>query len=379
MLVTGESGTGKDLVSRSIHFNSKRAAKPYVTVNCAAIPETLLESVLFGHVKGAFTGATHNKMGEFQKADGGTLFLDELGELPLMLQAKVLRAIEQGEVSPVGSNDAPLRVDVRLICATNRNLAQMVREGRFPRRPLLPRTAGEKRKGATCSISSTSVAAGSATRPSARRSTTSRSTASCASTGSCSTAPPAPAAERDHSSRQGLVPLQVHSRRALILPTESVVFPCEVCSLTRIPRVREPFRVTRVTFMQWRVSHSENGVPVPGEFMNQSDGDPCSCPEAHASCFSEVLGLVHERVGVGARLAELPVDEGPRVAAHPPLDPADGEERRTGAEDPKRDEEEPRLLRQGHGGQRNPRVAPWHQSAASTLRALPARSATIDE
>lgn len=131
VLVTGESGTGKDLVSRSIHFNSRRSAKPYVTVNCAAIPETLLESVLFGHVKGAFTGASANKVGEFQKADGGTLFLDELGELPLMLQAKVLRAIEQGEVSPVGSNDAPLRVDVRLVCATNRNLAQMVREGRF--------------------------------------------------------------------------------------------------------------------------------------------------------------------------------------------------------------------------------------------------------
>jgi transcriptional regulator with GAF, ATPase, and Fis domain len=131
VLVTGESGTGKDLVSRSIHFNSKRSGKPYVTVNCAAIPENLLESVLFGHIKGAFTGATANKLGEFQKADGGTLFLDELGELPLMLQAKVLRAIEQGEVSPVGSNDAPSRVDVRLVCATNRDLAQMVREGRF--------------------------------------------------------------------------------------------------------------------------------------------------------------------------------------------------------------------------------------------------------
>jgi len=131
VLVTGESGTGKDLVSRSIHFNSKRSAKPYVTVNCAAIPENLLESVLFGHIKGAFTGATANKLGEFQKAEGGTLFLDELGELPLMLQAKVLRAIEQGEVSPVGSNDAPLRVDVRLVCATNRDLAAMVREGRF--------------------------------------------------------------------------------------------------------------------------------------------------------------------------------------------------------------------------------------------------------
>ncbi|MHB8875024.1 MAG: sigma-54 interaction domain-containing protein [Myxococcaceae bacterium] len=131
VLVQGESGTGKDLVSRAIHFNSKRASKPFVTVNCAAIPETMLESVLFGHVKGAFTGASFHKIGEFQKADGGTLFLDELGELPLMLQAKVLRAIEQGEVTPLGSNAAPGRVDVRLICATNRNLATMVREGRF--------------------------------------------------------------------------------------------------------------------------------------------------------------------------------------------------------------------------------------------------------
>jgi transcriptional regulator with GAF, ATPase, and Fis domain len=131
VLVTGESGTGKDLVSRAIHFNSKRAGKPFVTVNCAAIPETMLESVLFGHVKGAFTGASFDKKGEFQKADGGTLFLDELGELPLMLQAKVLRAIEQGEVSPLGSNAAPGRVDVRFICATNRDLPQMVKEGRF--------------------------------------------------------------------------------------------------------------------------------------------------------------------------------------------------------------------------------------------------------
>lgn len=131
VLVQGESGTGKDLVSRAIHFNSRRANRPFVTVNCAAIPDTLLESVLFGHVKGAFTGATARKIGEFQKADGGTLFLDELGELPVTLQAKVLRAIEQGEVTPLGSNDAPQRVDVRLICATNRDLAQMVRAGEF--------------------------------------------------------------------------------------------------------------------------------------------------------------------------------------------------------------------------------------------------------
>jgi transcriptional regulator with GAF, ATPase, and Fis domain len=131
VLVYGESGTGKDLVSRAVHFNSKRADKPFVTVNCAAIPETLLESVLFGHVRGAFTGASVEKIGEFQKAEGGTLFLDELGELPMALQAKVLRAVEHGEVQPLGSNKAPAHVDVRLICATNRDLAQMVRERMF--------------------------------------------------------------------------------------------------------------------------------------------------------------------------------------------------------------------------------------------------------
>jgi DNA-binding NtrC family response regulator len=131
VLVQGESGTGKDLVANFIHFNSKRAAKPFVTVNCAAIPETLLESTLFGHVKGAFTGANVDKVGELEKAHGGTLFLDELGELPMGLQAKVLRAVEQGEATPLGSNRAPRIVDVRLICATNRNLDQMVREGRF--------------------------------------------------------------------------------------------------------------------------------------------------------------------------------------------------------------------------------------------------------
>jgi two-component system response regulator HydG len=131
VLVVGESGTGKDLVARAVHFNSSRSGEPYVTVNCAAIPETLLESVLFGHVKGAFTGASFEKVGEFQKADGGTLFLDELGELPMALQAKVLRAVEQGEVQPLGSNKAAQTVDVRLICATNRDLAQAVRDHRF--------------------------------------------------------------------------------------------------------------------------------------------------------------------------------------------------------------------------------------------------------
>ena len=131
ILIRGESGTGKDLVARAIHWNSRRADKPYVTVNCAAIPETLLESILFGHVKGAFTGASFHKVGEFQKANGGTLFLDEVGELPVMLQAKVLRAVEQGEVQPLGSNEPPDRVDVRLICATNRDLESMAKVGQF--------------------------------------------------------------------------------------------------------------------------------------------------------------------------------------------------------------------------------------------------------
>ena len=131
ILIRGESGTGKDLVARAIHWNSRRTDKPYVVVNCAAIPETLLESILFGHVKGAFTGAAFQKVGEFQKADGGTLFLDEVGELPVMLQAKVLRAVEQGEVQPLGSNDPPDRVDVRLICATNRDLEAMAKLGTF--------------------------------------------------------------------------------------------------------------------------------------------------------------------------------------------------------------------------------------------------------
>jgi DNA-binding NtrC family response regulator len=131
ILIRGESGTGKDLVARAIHWNSRRAERPYVVVNCAAIPETLLESILFGHVKGAFTGAAFHKVGEFQKANGGTLFLDEVGELPVMLQAKVLRAVEQGEVQPLGSNEPPDRVDVRLICATNRDLEEMAKTGAF--------------------------------------------------------------------------------------------------------------------------------------------------------------------------------------------------------------------------------------------------------
>jgi len=131
VLVTGESGTGKELVAHAVHFNSRRVDAPFVSVNCAAIPDQLLESVLFGHVRGAFTGATQDKRGEFHKADGGTLFLDELGELPMPLQAKVLRAVEDGEVQPLGSNAAPETVDVRLLAATNRDLPAMAARGQF--------------------------------------------------------------------------------------------------------------------------------------------------------------------------------------------------------------------------------------------------------
>ena len=131
VLVQGESGTGKELVANAIHFNSARSGEPFVVVNCAAIPDQLLESTLFGHERGAFTGATSRKTGEFRKAQGGTLFLDEVGELSPTLQPKVLRAVEYGEVQPLGSSGAPHEVDVRLICATNRDLPAMVRDGRF--------------------------------------------------------------------------------------------------------------------------------------------------------------------------------------------------------------------------------------------------------
>jgi DNA-binding NtrC family response regulator len=131
VLIAGESGTGKELCANAVHFGSRRAGGPFVAVNCAAIPETLLESTLFGHVRGAFTGATATRVGELERAHGGTLFLDELGELPLALQPKLLRALESGEIQPVGSDQRPRRVDVRLVSATNRDLPRMVREGKF--------------------------------------------------------------------------------------------------------------------------------------------------------------------------------------------------------------------------------------------------------
>ena len=130
VLVEGESGVGKELIARAIQDESERAGKPFVTVNCGAIPENLVESILFGHEKGAFTGAVDRRIGKFQEADGGTLFLDEVGELPLDAQVKLLRALQEGEIDPVGGKK-PVKVDFRLIAATNRDMIQLVKDGKF--------------------------------------------------------------------------------------------------------------------------------------------------------------------------------------------------------------------------------------------------------
>ena len=130
ILIQGESGTGKELIARAIHYASPRAGAPLVSVNCAALPETLLESELFGHEKGAFTGAVATRKGRFELADGGSLFLDEIGDLPLHLQVKLLRVLQEREFERVGSS-RPVAVDVRLLAATHQNLEILVRAGRF--------------------------------------------------------------------------------------------------------------------------------------------------------------------------------------------------------------------------------------------------------
>ena len=130
ILITGESGVGKEVIARAVHGSSDRAGKPFVAVNCGAIPENLVESILFGHEKGSFTGATDKHLGKFQEANGGTLFLDEVGELPLDIQVKLLRALQESEIDPIGAKRS-IKVDVRILSATNRDLSQAVAEGRF--------------------------------------------------------------------------------------------------------------------------------------------------------------------------------------------------------------------------------------------------------
>jgi two-component system nitrogen regulation response regulator NtrX len=130
VLIHGENGTGKELVARSIHMRSRRMKGPFIEVNCAAIPEELIESELFGHMKGAFTGAVADRRGKFELADGGTLFLDEIGDMSLKTQAKVLRALQEQIVEPVGGTSS-VKVDVRVIAATNKDLPTEIRAGRF--------------------------------------------------------------------------------------------------------------------------------------------------------------------------------------------------------------------------------------------------------
>jgi two-component system response regulator HydG len=130
VLITGESGTGKELVAKALHINSPRKNKPFVPLNCAELGENVLESELFGHVRGAFTGADRDRVGRFQYANGGTLFLDEIGDMPMAIQVKLLRVLETGEIVRVGTND-PVKVNVRLISATHRDLADAIAEGEF--------------------------------------------------------------------------------------------------------------------------------------------------------------------------------------------------------------------------------------------------------
>ena len=130
VLIRGESGTGKEVAAKAIHYNSQRGKGPFIALNCAALPEPVLESELFGHVKGAFTGANANRTGRFAQADGGTILLDEIGDMPLSLQAKILRCIQEKTIEPIGSSE-PKKVDVRILAATNQNLEASIAAGSF--------------------------------------------------------------------------------------------------------------------------------------------------------------------------------------------------------------------------------------------------------
>lgn len=130
VLIRGESGVGKELVADALHYNSNRKSKPFIKVNCAALPESLIESELFGHEKGSFTGASAQRIGRFEAANGGTIFLDEFGDIPANIQVKLLRVLQEREIERIGST-MPIKVDVRIICATNRNLEKLIEEGTF--------------------------------------------------------------------------------------------------------------------------------------------------------------------------------------------------------------------------------------------------------
>ena len=161
ILIEGESGVGKELVARAIQGRASGARKPFVTVNCGAIPQNLVESILFGHEKGAFTGATEKHAGKFVEAHGGTLFLDEIGDLPLEVQVKLLRAVQDGEIDPVGAR-APVKVDIRLISATHRDLLQRVQRRPVPRGSVLPPATSSRSSCRRCATAATTFRPGRA-------------------------------------------------------------------------------------------------------------------------------------------------------------------------------------------------------------------------
>ena len=168
VLVRGETGTGKELIAGATHHNSLRAARNFIKVNCAALQENLLESELFGHEKGAFTGADKQRIGRFEQADGGTLFLDEIGDMSPNTQAKILRVLQEHEFERLGGTRT-IKVDVRLIAATNRDLPAMVRGGHVPRGPVLPAERGDDRDAAAARAQGRRRGAGAASSSAASR------------------------------------------------------------------------------------------------------------------------------------------------------------------------------------------------------------------